>query len=90
KQRYARLIARALDDITSDPLSIGSRERPELGDGIIARHLSASAKGSGVSDPRHIVFFRIVGPTVDVLRVLHDARDLQSYLDDDELPTFDA
>jgi plasmid stabilization system protein ParE len=56
-----------------------------------SRDTSAQArKGSGLSDPRHIVFFRIVGPTVDVLRVLHDARDLQRYLDDDELPTFDA
>lgn len=86
KQRYARLIARALDDIASDPLSIGSRERLELGDGIIARHLSASAKGSGVSDPRHIIFFRIVGSNVDVLRILHDARDLQRYLSVEELP----
>lgn len=80
KARYATLIAQVLDDISTDPRGTGSRERPDLGEGIIARHLASRAKGSGVSDPRHIVFYRVVADHVDVLRVLHDARDLQRLL----------
>ncbi len=76
KTRYAVLIARTLEDLTADPLGTGSRERPDLGEGIFARHLASSAKDSGVSEPRHIVFYRLAEAHVDVLRVLHDARDL--------------
>lgn len=83
KDRYAALIAHAFDNISFEPMGIGTRERPDLGDGIIARHLSSSATGSGVRDPRHIVFYRVVGAHIDVLRVLHDARDLQRYLTSD-------
>ncbi|MDO9589939.1 MAG: type II toxin-antitoxin system RelE/ParE family toxin [Microcella sp.] len=81
KVRYAALIARTLEDISANPLGAGSRERPELGDGIIARHLTSSAHASGVNDPRHIIFYRLVGVNVDVLRVLHDARDLPQHLE---------
>jgi toxin ParE1/3/4 len=80
KARYAALIARTLADVAADPLGAGSHARPDLGDGIVARHLTSSAKDSGVNDPRHIVFFRIVGVHVDVLRVLHDARDVPQHL----------
>jgi toxin ParE1/3/4 len=84
KDRYAALIADALQDISVEPMGTGTRERPELGDGIVARHLRSSATGSGVRDPRHIVFYRVVGAHVDVLRVLHDARDLQRHLTGNE------
>ena len=80
RARYATLIARTLADIAADPLGAGSHDRPDLGEGIVARHLTSSAKDSGVNDPRHIVFYRLDGVHVDVLRVLHDARDLPQYL----------
>ena len=74
--RYTDLIARALVDISADPLGIGSHERPNLGQGIRSRHLKTSNTGSGPSDPRHIVFYRVDGDRVLVLRLLHEARDL--------------
>jgi len=81
KARYAKLIiARTLTDIAAEPLGAGNRERPDLGDGIIARHLISSAKDSGVGDPRHIVFYRVIQGHVKVIRVLHDARDLERHL----------
>jgi len=74
--RYTDLIARALVDISADPLGIGSHERPDLGKGIRSRHLMASNTSSGPSNPRHIVFYRVDGDRVLALRLLHEARDL--------------
>ncbi len=78
--RYADLIARTLADIRISPVGTGNHERPDLGEGIHARHLKASEKGGEVNDPRHIVFYRVDGNNVQVLRVLHEARDLPSHL----------
>ena len=78
--RYADLIARTLADIRTSPLGTGSHERSDLGEGIRARHLKASDKGSEVNDPRHIAFYRVDGNRILVLRVLHEARDLPSHL----------
>jgi len=59
-----------------EALGIGSHERPDLGQGIRSRHLKASNASSGPSGPRHIVFYRVDGDRVLVLRPLHEARDL--------------
>ncbi len=80
RSRYAALIVRTLDDITADPFDAGSHVRADLGERIYGRHLKASAGDSGVGDPRHIVFYRVDGKTIEVLRVLHEARDLPKYL----------
>lgn len=76
KSRYTDLIARTLTDISEQPFGVGSHERRELGDGIFARHTASSSHGTGVTDPRHIVFYRVAGDRIEVLRVLHDARDV--------------
>jgi toxin ParE1/3/4 len=78
--RYADLIAQTLDDVRAELLGTGSRERADLGNGIRTRHLKASAKGTEVHDPRHIVFYQVNGAHILVLRILHEARDLPSHL----------
>jgi toxin ParE1/3/4 len=84
--RYAGLLKQALRDIAADPCRPGCRKRPELGPGIFTYHLLLSARaarsGSGpVKKPRHFLLYRKRGEkVVDVLRVLHDARDLERHL----------
>ncbi|QAY59390.1 type II toxin-antitoxin system RelE/ParE family toxin [Microbacterium protaetiae] len=79
-QRYADLIEQALTDIRADPFDTGSSARSDLGADVRVRHLKASAATSGVADPRHIVFYRVNGTVVDVLRILHEMRDAPRHL----------
>ena len=84
--RYHSLLRQAIHDIAADPYRSGSRERLEFGPGLRTYHLffSRGRVGSSagiVRKPRHLVVYRRRGDTViDVLRVLHDARELERHL----------
>jgi toxin ParE1/3/4 len=85
KERYARLINVALEEITKDPLLRGSREAH----GVRLYHLRHSKKnaavdGISVKNPRHFVAYRVSGEVIEVLRLLHDSRDIESHLPDGE------
>jgi toxin ParE1/3/4 len=83
--RYEALIAQALRDIVADPERPGSQDRPDLGIGVRGYHLSLSRDRARTSlgivhNPRHFVIYRR-GPTAtDILRILHDSRDLARHL----------
>lgn len=83
--RYRDLLKQAISDIATDPERPGSQARPELARGIRTYHLSFSrgrARGAlgVVGKPRHFLVYRQRGSSVDVIRVLHDARDLERHL----------
>lgn len=83
--RYRDLLKQAFRDIASDPLRHGSQERPELAPGVRSYHLRSSRDHarnilSFVRDPRHFVIYRRRSQTIDIVRVLHDARDLARHL----------
>src|ERR1035438_7375795 len=78
------LLKQALRDIASDPERPGSTERPELARGIRTYHLFFSrgrvqSELGKVGKPRHFLVYRRRGDTIDVVRVLHDARDLERH-----------
>lgn len=80
--RYEVLIRRALTDIGENPFRPGARQRPELQKGIYAYHLGSSRErvsGERVKTPRHFMLYRIVSLRVEVLRILHDSRDLAQH-----------
>jgi len=83
--RYDALMTQALRDVADDPERPGSQQRPELAEGVLIYHLrfsrdrARSALGI-VKQPRHFVVYRRRDRTIDVLRVLHDARDLQRHV----------
>ena len=86
--RYRALLTQALCDLEADPERAGSRERPELAEGVRTYHLLFSRGRSGataglVRNPRHFVIYRRVGNVIEVARVLHDARDLHRHLPED-------
>lgn len=73
------LLRQALKDVRNDPHRPGSRERPEIGEGVRSFHISLSRKraASDVKAPRHFVLYFMPSENeVVVSRVLHDARDL--------------
>ncbi len=89
--RYRDLLKQALRDIASNPERPGSRGRPELARGVRTYHLFFSRDrvlaGLGVvRKPRHFLVYRRRGEgAIDVIRVLHDARDLERHLPDGDL-----
>lgn len=88
--RYRDLLKRALHDIAADAERPGSRERPELGRGIRTYHLffsrdRARVPQGAVKRPRHFLIYRRRGKDVlDVVRILHDARELERHLPGEE------
>ena len=81
--RYESLIGQALTDIGEDPFRPGAVKRPELPESVYTYHLAISRKrvsGGRVHTPRHFVLYRVVGSRVEVLRLLHDSRDLAQHV----------
>jgi len=94
--RYAQLMDRAIRDLADDAERLGSRVRPELGAGYRTYHLALSRERardpSGIiGRPRHFLLYRVVGAThLEIVRVLHDAMDLDRHLPDDLPPGDDV
>jgi toxin ParE1/3/4 len=82
--RYAELVIQALRDLGSDPARPGAKQRPELPQGVYTYHLASSRErvrtGGRVKTPRHFLLYRVAAAHVEVLRILHDSRDLARHL----------
>jgi toxin ParE1/3/4 len=88
--RYGNLLKQALRDVAADPERPGSRERAELAQGVRTYHLFFSRDRAKcgldvVRNPRHSLIYRRRDEVIDVVRVLHDARDLERHLPGDYL-----
>jgi toxin ParE1/3/4 len=83
RSRYRELIQAAFDDLRNDPYPAALSKPPALPRGLCLLHLRNVRPPRDVSNPRHYVAFRVVGETVQILRVVHDAMNvaerLQSY-----------
>ncbi len=80
---YDVLMKQAFKDLVDDPFRHGSKDRPEINEGIRTYHvsLSRSRAASRIKRPRHFVLYFL--PKEDELvisRVLHDSRDLARHL----------
>ncbi|MEE4675257.1 type II toxin-antitoxin system RelE/ParE family toxin [Pseudomonas viridiflava] len=88
RQRYQALILAALQAIAGTPYRI-SHERDELAPGLRSYHLVYSRQQAKhphgtVKSPRHVVFYRVANDEViEVVRLLHDAMDVQLHLPND-------
>ncbi len=82
--RYDMLIRQALRDIRDEPTRPGVRGRPNiLHPDFRLYHLSSSrdrVKGHPVKEPRHFIVFRERAGVIEILRILHDSRDLAQHL----------
>jgi toxin ParE1/3/4 len=84
--RYRALLVTAIGDIASDPTRVGSKSRPELGDGVRSWHIRHSRDRSPaepVHTPRHFLVYKSESGLVVIGRVLHDAMDLSAHVDSD-------
>jgi toxin ParE1/3/4 len=76
---YAETISAALNDLAAGSTIVGARKRDDILKGIFTLHVARKNRKG-----RHIVMFR-VGRTpdhevIEVLRLHHDAMDLQRHL----------
>jgi toxin ParE1/3/4 len=83
--RYDALLTQVFADIAADPDRLGAQQRPELASGVMVYHLCFSrdrARGplGAVRHPRHFVIYRRQDHVIEILRVLHDARELRRHL----------
>lgn len=76
---YAETLAAALEALAAGPTVIGARARDDIAKGLYTLHVARGGRKG-----RHFVLFRIGSETgselIDVLRLLHDAMDLQGNL----------
>jgi toxin ParE1/3/4 len=89
-ERYRNLLKQAIRDIATDPARPGSQNRSNLARGVRTYHLFFSRDRARsdlgvVGKPRHFLVYRRREDAIDVLRVLHDARDLERHLPEDYL-----
>jgi toxin ParE1/3/4 len=83
--RYEYLIVQGLRDIEEDSERPGSLERSDIQSGIRTYHLRFSrdrARSSHgvVHKSRHFIIYRVRERLIEILRILHDGRDLQRHL----------
>ncbi len=76
---YAETLSAALNDLATGPSAIGVKKRDDILKGLFTLHVASKGRRG-----RHFIMFR-VGNTpdrnvIEVLRLLHDAMDLQQHL----------
>ena len=76
---YAETISAALNDLAAGPTIVGARKRDDILKGIFTLHVARKGRKG-----RHFVMFRVgrapEREVIEVLRLLHDAMDLQRHL----------
>ena len=79
---YAETISAALNDLAAGPTIVGASKRDDILKGIFTLHVAR--KGRKGRKGRHFVMFRVGRApdreVIEVLRLLHDAMDLQRHL----------
>jgi toxin ParE1/3/4 len=81
--RYEALLIQAVRDIEADAARSGVVQRSYLPAGVFLYHLAFSRNrvaGETVRQPRHFLAFRVRAAHLEILRVLHDSRDLARHL----------
>jgi toxin ParE1/3/4 len=82
--RYEALIGQAVNDLREDPFRAGARHRPELPEDVYIYHLASCRERMTAADrvkaPRHFLLYRVASVRIEVLRILHDSRDLARHL----------
>lgn len=88
RARYENLIYAGIDHVADDPLGLGSAVIGNLRDDsdpaydVRLWHLRSSIPRGrlGVKNTRHVLLYRFDGQTVMILRLLHDAMDMDAQL----------
>jgi toxin ParE1/3/4 len=80
RARYAALLVTAMKSVARDPERPTTRGRSELLPGIRSFHLKHARREHGVDAPVHVLFFRITGSVIEIVRVLHERMEPTAHL----------
>ena len=84
QHQYGALMKRAFQMLCADPQRTNVRQSEEL-PGLHTFHLRhARTRGASPNQPRHIIVFTYDDTTLTILRVLHDAMDIDQHVHEDE------
>lgn len=76
---YAETVSAALNDLAAGPTAVGGKKRDDILKGLFTLHVARKGRNG-----RHFVMFRVGRApdrnVIEVLRLLHDAMDLQRHL----------
>lgn len=83
RRRYAALLSAAFDYAVKAPQGVLTRDRSNVRPGLRSlhlRHCRSMVGGAVVLDPVHVVFYRVVSPSVvAIVRVLHERMEPSSH-----------
>lgn len=82
RSRYRRLIQAAFAELQDNPSQAYVSKSTSLPVGLGLLHLRNARNSGEVTNPRHYVVFRVVGETVQIFRVIHDAMNVAERLRD--------
>lgn len=72
---YADVLSSAIAALADGPEILGAKERVDIAQGIFTLHTAREGRKG-----RHFVMYRVHGPGIDVLRLLHDTMDIKRHL----------
>jgi toxin ParE1/3/4 len=82
--RYRACLTAAMRRVAADPEGRSTRSRADLSPGLRSFHIRHSRDESGetpVAEPAHVIFYRIVEPSViEIVRVLHERMEPRGHL----------
>ena len=64
-----------MKSIALSPDGPTTRARHDLGRGARSLHLRQALARRDVQAPVHVVFYRVTGPVIEIIRVLHERMD---------------
>lgn len=70
--KYTNALKAAFDKIAENPIRIGTVDRSEVRPGYRSYH-----------QQRHLIFYRVVGNTVEIVRLLHDSMNVTQHFPED-------
>lgn len=84
-QRYEALLFQTFRDIAQDPARLGSHQHAEVSEDVRFYHLRFSRRVRdgevAVREPRHfVVYFIARRGVIEIIRILHDSRDVARHL----------
>jgi toxin ParE1/3/4 len=80
-ERYATLIALALEQIAEDPTQSVTRQRDDLRRGLRSFHLRHTRFAQRiVNRPAHVIYYRLLGSDeIEVVRIMHEPMEPGTY-----------
>lgn len=82
------LLAAGMRKVAAEPAGRATRDRSELALGIRSFHLRRvppSKIGTKVKGPVHVLYYRVVGPSlIEIVRVLHERMEPTQHIDQNQ------